>query len=172
MTFHQSFKKCSILTPDIRKQPQTSLGSIKWQINTPVTLEAEWPGMPSEWKFVVHSWIFQVHSQNSDCILSAFQIFGPILVTGPNVFIMLKTFEVHSKRKNIERHSNCTLTAFWIFLRDVTAFQKHSKHYDRLRRRIETASHFKPCQNVPNAPRMSRNAPRMHFDCCRNLFRY
>ena len=26
--FHQSFKTCSILTPDIRKQPQTSLGSI------------------------------------------------------------------------------------------------------------------------------------------------
>ena len=28
MYFHQSFKKCSILTPDIRKQPQTSLKSI------------------------------------------------------------------------------------------------------------------------------------------------
>ena len=79
---------------------------------TPVTLEAEWAGMPSEWKFVVHSWIFEVHSKNSDCILSAFQIFGPILVTGPNIFYHGKTFEVHSKWKNIERHSNCTLTAF------------------------------------------------------------
>ena len=29
MNFHQSFKKYSILTPDIRKQPQTSLESIK-----------------------------------------------------------------------------------------------------------------------------------------------
>ena len=29
MNFHQFFKKCSILTPDIRKQPQTSLESIK-----------------------------------------------------------------------------------------------------------------------------------------------
>ena len=50
--------------------------------------------------------------KKSDCILSAFQIFGPILVIGPNVFIMLNTFEVHSKWQNIERHSNCTLTAF------------------------------------------------------------
>ena len=28
MNFHQSFKKCGILTPDIKKQPQTSLESI------------------------------------------------------------------------------------------------------------------------------------------------
>ena len=40
------------------------------------------------------------------------QLFGPILVTGPNVFIMLKTIKVHSKWKFIEWHSNCTLTAF------------------------------------------------------------
>ena len=131
-------------------------------------IEAEWARMPLEWKFVVHSWIFEVHSKNSDCIQSAFQIFEPILVTGPNVFIMLKTFEVHSKWKNIELHSDCILN----ILTGLTAFQQHSKHSDRLRRRIETASHFKSCQNVPNAPRMSRNAPRMHFDCCRNLFRY
>ena len=39
--------------------------------------------MPLEWKFFVHSWTFEVHSNNSDCILSAFQIFGPIyLVLG------------------------------------------------------------------------------------------
>ena len=48
-------------------------------------------------------------------ILTAFQIFGPILVAGPNVFIMLKTFEVHSKWKNIERHSKCIPTAFKTF---------------------------------------------------------
>ena len=29
MNFHLSFKNCSMLTPDIRKQPQTSLDSIK-----------------------------------------------------------------------------------------------------------------------------------------------
>ena len=29
MNFYQSFEKCSILTPDIRKQPQTSLESLK-----------------------------------------------------------------------------------------------------------------------------------------------
>ena len=28
MNFHQSFEKCSILTPDIIKQPQTSLESL------------------------------------------------------------------------------------------------------------------------------------------------
>ena len=47
---------------------------------SPSTLEAEWARMPLEWKFVVHSWIFEVHSNNSDCILSAFQIFGPIFL--------------------------------------------------------------------------------------------
>ena len=121
--------------------------------------------MPSEWKFVVHSWIFKVHSKKSDCILRAFQIFGPILVTGPNVFIMLKTFEEHLKWKNIERHLNCTLTAFYEYsyvplrhsnsIRNILiAFEGESK-----RQAI-----FKSCQNVPNAPWMSRNAPRMHFD--------
>ena len=31
MNFHQSFKKCSILTPDIRKQPQINLkGTLKF----------------------------------------------------------------------------------------------------------------------------------------------
>ena len=54
--------------------------------------------------------------KNSDCILSTFQIFGPILVAGPNVLLMLKTFEVHSKWRNdqtaFEVYSNCTLTAF------------------------------------------------------------
>ena len=29
MNFHLSFKNCSMLTPDVRKQPQTSLDSIK-----------------------------------------------------------------------------------------------------------------------------------------------
>ena len=31
------------------------------------------------------------------------------------------------------------------------AFQQHSKNSDRIRGRIDTASHFKSCQNVPNA---------------------
>ena len=42
-----------------------------------------------------------MHKNKSDCILSAFQIFGLILVAGPNVFVMLKTFEEHSELKNI-----------------------------------------------------------------------
>ena len=32
MDFHQSFQKCSIFTPDIRKQPHISLESVKWHI--------------------------------------------------------------------------------------------------------------------------------------------
>ena len=67
------------------------------------------PNAVIEWKFSLHSWIFEVHSKNSDRILSALQIFGPILVAGPNVFVMLKTFEVRSKLKSIERHSKCIL---------------------------------------------------------------
>ena len=47
--------------------------------------------------YIVYSWIFEVHSK----ILTAFQIFGPILVAGPNVLLMLKTFEVHSKWREI-----------------------------------------------------------------------
>jgi len=50
-------------------------------------------------------------SKTSDCILSAFQIFESILEAGPNVLLMLKTFEVHSKWRNIERHSKCIITA-------------------------------------------------------------
>ena len=77
--------------------------------------------MPSEWKLFLHSWIFEVHSKKFDCILSAFQIFGPILVAGLNGFYRAKnirdmhskcigkTFEVHSKWKNIERHLKCIL---------------------------------------------------------------
>ena len=72
-------------------------------------------------------------------------------------------FEVHSKNSdcipNIRAHSCDRPECFY-----------HAKII-RLRRRIETASHFKSCQNVPNAPRMNRKAPRMHFDYCRNLFR-
>ena len=68
------------------------------------------------WKFVVHvySSISEVHFKHSDCILCAFQIFGNILVTGRNVLLMLKTFGVHSKWRNIERHLKCILTAFWL----------------------------------------------------------
>ena len=44
-------------------------------------------------------------------VLSAFQIFGHILVAGPNVLLMLKTFEEHSKWQNIEWHSKCILTS-------------------------------------------------------------
>jgi len=39
-------------------------------------------------------------------------------------------------------------------------------------RRIEMASHFKSCPNIPSASRMSGNAHRMHLDCCQNLIPY
>jgi len=76
-----------------------------------VTRVPEWAGMPSEWKFVVHSSTIEVHSKNSDWILCAFQIFGHILVTRRNVLLMRKTFEVHSKWRNIERYLKCIITA-------------------------------------------------------------
>ena len=122
--------------------------------------------MPSEWKFFLHSWIFEVHSKNSDCILSAFQIFGPIRVAGPNVFIMLKPFEVQFEVENIERHSKCILTALWLHSKYSYGPLRHSNNIRNILIAFKgesevTASHFKSCQNVPNAPRMSRNAPRM-----------
>jgi len=139
----------------------------------------EWASMPSEWKFVVYSSIIEVHFKHSDCILCAFQIFGHILVTGRNVLLMLKTFGVHSKWRNIERHLKCILTAFWLlskyFYNIPTTFQQHSTHSDLIRGRIEIALtdyHFESCLNVRSASRMSLNAPQMHLECCRNLIQY
>jgi len=43
-----------------------------------------------------------------------FQIFCHILVTDRNVLIMLKTFGLHSKWRNIERHWKSILTALWL----------------------------------------------------------
>ena len=40
MNFHQSFKKCSILTPDIRKQPQTL---IRINLKGILTCNEIWP---------------------------------------------------------------------------------------------------------------------------------
>ena len=129
-------------------------------------------GMPSEWKFVLHSWIFEVHSKNSDCILNAFQIFGPILVAGPNVFIMLKTFEVHSKWKNIERHSKCILTALWLHSKYSYGPLRQSNSIQNILIAFEGESKRQASSNPARMSRMSRNAHRMHFDCCRDLFWY
>ena len=111
--------------------------------------------MPSKWKFLVYTWIFEVHSK---CILknlTAFQTFGPILVAGPNILLMLKTFDVHSKYRNIERHSKCILTAFWL----------HSKYYYGIPTAFKTFwSHSrenrngKPLQILPECPGM-------HLEC-------
>jgi len=90
------------------------IGLVPLQSKKPVTLVPEWARMPSEWKFVVYSSVIEVHFKNSDCILCAFQIFGRIIVTGTNVLLMLKTFRVHSKWRNIERHLKCILTALWL----------------------------------------------------------
>ena len=43
-------------------------------------------------------------------------------------------FEVEKYRTAFQLHSDCILN----ILTAVTAFQQHSKHFDRLRRRIET----------------------------------
>ena len=116
--------------------------------------------MPSDWKFVVHSWIFEVHSKNSDCILSTFQIFGPILVTSPNVFIMLKTFEVHSKWKNIERHSNCILNILTGRYGIPTAFETFWSPSKENR-------NGKPLQILPECPECASN----ELVCTSNAFR-
>ena len=123
--------------------------------------------MPSEWKFVVHSWIFDSAFLkfwlHSECIPN---IRAHYCVNRPICFYHAKhiwgAFEVEKYRMAFELHSDCMST---IFLRAVTAFQQHSKHSDRLRRRIETASHFKSCQNVPNAPRMRLEWAGMHLEC-------
>lgn len=82
----------------------------------PVTLEAEVSRNAVEMK--IHGIYldirnaFEVQSEHS----TAFQTFGPILVAGQNILLMLKTFGVHSKYRNIEWrfevYSNCILTAF------------------------------------------------------------
>ena len=78
-----------------------------------------------------------MHFKNSDCILSALQIFGPILVAGPNVFVMLKTFrgafEVEKYRTAFEVYSYCILNV-------LTAFQQHSKHSNRIARQATSNS--------------------------------
>jgi len=42
------------------------------------------------------------------------QIFQHILVTDRSVLSMFKTFGLHSKWRNIERHWKCILTALWL----------------------------------------------------------
>ena len=65
-----------------------------------------------------------------DCILSAFQVFGPILVASPNVLLMLKTFEVDSKWRNIERHPKYSK----IYTRNVLeSFEVGSKDVQSIR---------------------------------------
>ena len=78
-----------------------------------------------------------MHSKNSDRSLSAFQISEPILVSGANVLMTCKTFEVYSNGRNIEgirsvfhapskqtydciraafdKHSECILTILSVF---------------------------------------------------------
>ena len=137
----------------------------KWNENeTPVTLEAEWARMGSEWKFVVPSWIFEVYSKNSDCILSAFQIFGPILVTGLNVFIMLKNirgaFEVGKYRTAIELHSDCILNILTGRYGIPTTFETFWSPSKENR-------NGKPLQILPECPECASNEP----ECTSNAFR-
>ena len=82
---------------------------------------------------------------------------------------MLKTFEVHSKWRNIERHSKCIVTALWL----------HSKYsYGPLPYGIPTAfetcwSHLtenrngKPLQILPECPECASN----ELECTLNASR-
>ena len=60
MYFHQSFKKCSILTPDIRKQPQTSL----YRMNLKGLLQFNeiWPLERA--MYITLWWNFRGHPEN------------------------------------------------------------------------------------------------------------
>ena len=51
MNLHQSFKKCSILTPGIRKQPQTPKNQFKKQIKV-----QQWPLDGARWSYVHNSY--------------------------------------------------------------------------------------------------------------------
>ena len=69
---------------------------------------------------------------------------------------------IHLKWRNIEQHSKCILTALW--LHSKYSYETAFKHSDRIRGRIKMASHFKSCQNVPNAlnePECTSNASRL-----------
>ena len=133
--------------------------------NTLVTLEAEWAGMPSEWKFFVHSWIFEVHSKKIDCILSAFQIFGPIPVAGPNVLLMLKTFEVHSKWRNIEHHLKCILTALWLHSKYSYGPLRHSNSIWNILIAFEGESKRQAISNPARISWMRLEWAWMHLEC-------
>ena len=64
----------------------------EWTVEYSSNVEVELARMQSELKLVVHSWTFEVHSKISICILSAFQIFWPILVGGPECFNHVENF--------------------------------------------------------------------------------
>ena len=96
-------------------------------------------------------------------ILTAFWLHskysGPFLiVAGPNVFIMLKTFEVHSKWENIERHSKCILTVLWLYSKYFYGMLRHS---NCIRSNILIAFEGKSKRQATSNPaRMSR----MHLE--------
>ena len=105
----------------------------------------EWARLPpSEWKFVVYSLTIELHFKNSDCTLYAFQIFGHIHVTGSgrNVLLMLRTFEVHSKRRNIDRQWKCILTALWVLSKYYYSIPTSFHTFWSHSRRIKMASPY------------------------------
>jgi len=116
------------------------LWSELWVVSiTLVTRDLEWARMPSESALVVHSWTVKVHSKHSVGISCALQTFGHILATGRNVLCVFKTFDVHSKWKNMQRHMKCIPAAFLL----------HSKESYSIRTACETfRSHSKENQNV------------------------
>ena len=135
---------------------------------TPVTLEAEWAGNAVEIKILgiyldIRS-AFEVHSKNSDCITNI----RAYSCGRPNIFSCSKLSEVHSKYRNIERHSKCTLTAFWL----------HSKYSYGIPTAFETFwSHSrenrngKPLQILPECPECTSNASRLPPESI-SIFRY
>jgi len=105
-----------------------------------------------------NSLLIELHFKNSDCILWAFQIFGHTLVTGRNVLLMLKTFEAHSKWRNIERHWKRILTALWLL-------SKYSYSIPHILILFERESKWQATSNPVRMFRVRLEWAEMHLEC-------
>ena len=104
--------------------------------------------MPSE--FSVHSWIFEVHSKNSDCILSALQIFGPN-----------RSGKISNGIRSVFwLQSDCVLNIFTGLYGILTAFETFWSHSRENR-------NDKPLQILPECPECASNEP----ECTSNASR-
>jgi len=100
----------------------------------------------------LRSLIFKVHCKHSDWILCAFQTFGHILAPSRNVLHMLKTFEVHFKWRNIERHLKCILTALLVHSKYAGTVLHHSISIRNIPVSFEGESTWQATSNLVECP--------------------